>query len=415
MVHLPRQLHSSNRNQKKNVLIFCLQPEGDQSYMPDIPMAFCLALEKKGCSVTMASFKRNDDLKIKERDGRVYVKYEERKFKLPDLDERNKDYEYFKSLIDERIKNPQNESFKIEEDNGERYIVFPAVEQDIDELDGAIGWNASRQPLRQLLEKNDRIVPLNTPDSIEVSWDKIKFHECMKAAGISIPVTVCLHSQDGYDEDRITQELYEGLTQKGVTLPFMIKANVGVGGTDVYEVDTLKKALDIIRKLIQSGKGVVVQEKIEPLAENPEWIRLVVADGKVIGARRCIGKAGAFPDKMDKIIDHIVAPANRMLHDRIEPYKPTTKEKRVAIATTRALGLRVSGIDIMKNSGNPVALEAADCPALKPHMRLGQYGIVDKAVKGFVKEMIRNKESVKQKISTFVARVKTRSDRVYNR
>lgn len=368
-----------------NVLVFSMEPEENEKFSTRHygTLAYCVALEKAGCNVKLASFSRNDAGLKHQKVGRdEYLAYEERRFKLAEAAPDDKEAQLLKQLIEEKKANP-GRSFQIETGDDGDYIVFPAVKERIANFDGAVAWNASQKQLAELLRLDPEIIPMNHPDAIQTSMSKIAAQKKLENEGVPAPVTVCLPFEDTQDKSAVIAKLEE----KGLSAPYIVKTDYGRAGTGVYCADTLGKAIDVIQKLGRAGKGVVVQETIDPDAAHPEWTRIVVVGDKICGTLKCIGEPGALPDHVETIINPRDDIANTRLHGPKTPCEISEGQARAAIEVGKAIGLRVFGIDMMSKEGQPVVLDVADCPDIKPHFVHGQTEITKVSAEHFIEEM----------------------------
>lgn len=383
-----------------NVLVFSMEPEVNEKFSTRHygTLAYCMALEEAGCNVKLASFARHDaGLKHQKVVRDEYLAYEQRRFKLADPVQGDKETLLLKQLIEERKANP-GRSFQIETQDDGDYIVFPAVKEKIANFDGAVAWNASQKQLADLLELDPEIIPMNHPDAIKTSMSKIAVQKVLEQEEVPSPSTVCLPVEDIRDRNAILAKLEE----KGLSAPYIVKTDHGRAGTGVYCADTLDKAIDVIQKLGEAGKGVVVQETIDPAAAHPEWTRIIVVGDEICGTLKCVGAPGALPDHVDTIINPRDDIANTKLHGPKVPCDITEEQARVAIAATKATGLRVGGIDMMSREGQPVVLDIGDCPDIKPHLVHGQTNVIKGAAEQFADEM-RQKISLSQTASAALA------------
>jgi ribosomal protein S6--L-glutamate ligase len=81
-------------------------------------------------------------------------------------------------------------------------------------------------------------------------------------------------------------------------------------------------------------------------------IRCFVIDGKVVGAMQRVAQEGEFR-------------ANLHLGGVASEVKITREERNIAIKATKALGLKVAGVDIIRSSSGPKVLEVNSSPGLE--------------------------------------------------
>ncbi len=96
-------------------------------------------------------------------------------------------------------------------------------------------------------------------------------------------------------------------------------------------------------------------------------IRCFVIDGKVVGSIQRQAAAGDFH-------------ANLHLGGTASPVKITPEERKIAINATKAMGLKVAGVDIIRSNDGPKVLEINSSPGLE-----GIEDITDKDIAGMRK------------------------------
>jgi ribosomal protein S6--L-glutamate ligase len=180
---------------------------------------------------------------------------------------------------------------------------------------------------------------LNDANAIANSRDKLKALQILASRCIPMPVTGF-----GTKETKELIELVGGA-------PLIIKLLQGTQGNGVILVDSNISASSVISAFKSTHTDILVQEFIRE--SRGEDIRSFVVDGKVIGSM------------MRKASSRREFRANFHLGGSIEQIKITPKERKLAIGATKALGLLVAGVDIIRSKRGPLILEVNSSPGLE--------------------------------------------------
>jgi RimK family alpha-L-glutamate ligase len=138
--------------------------------------------------------------------------------------------------------------------------------------------------------------------------------------------------------------------------PFVIKSTSGKKGKEVYLPKTREDLRRLIKKLIieeKSGKKFFSQEFINAVKR----IRVMVIGGKVVGTitqlTRWRKKITSYKPQADEA--------------KIELYLADPEVKKLAIRATEAVGLDISGVDILKDeiTGKLYVIEVNAAPSWK--------------------------------------------------
>jgi RimK family alpha-L-glutamate ligase len=128
-------------------------------------------------------------------------------------------------------------------------------------------------------------------------------------------------------------------------LPVVIKPRFGSWGRDVMVCRTLGELARCLETLRQRpwfrATGALVQELVEPRGYD---IRLVVANGRVIGAIRRVAAPGEWR-------------TNVALGARREPVLPPRETRELAVAAAAALGGALVGVDLLPAGDGYTVLE----------------------------------------------------------
>lgn len=115
--------------------------------------------------------------------------------------------------------------------------------------------------------------------------------------------------------------------------PLVIKAPQSRQGRGVFLIDAVERHRRLLNRFLDGGQGLLIQEFIP--TENRRDIRIMVVGRRVVGAMSLIPKKGDFR-------------ANIHLKGRAERVLPTRAMSNLAIRSVRALGLAISGVDMIE-------------------------------------------------------------------
>lgn len=184
------------------------------------------------------------------------------------------------------------------------------------------------------------IYTLNESIAISRSRDKFRSLQLLARKGIPMPLTGFAQSPD--DTDNLIQMV-------GGT-PLVIKLLEGTQGKGVILADSHKSATSIINAFKEMHVNILVQEFIAE--SHGTDIRCLVVGEKVVAAIKRQAKEGEFR-------------ANVHQGGAAFKVKLSSQERSLAIAATKAMGLKVAGVDILRSNHGPLVLEINSSPGLE--------------------------------------------------
>ncbi len=176
--------------------------------------------------------------------------------------------------------------------------------------------------------------------SISRARDKLRSMQLLAKAGVGIPKTVV--SRNSIDIDDLLDKIGGA--------PVIIKLARGTHGNGVVLAETKKAAKSVLQAFYltnDDGTNVLLQEFIEESAGTD--IRAFVVGGRVIASMKRQSLDDDFRSNLHKGGEGVAV-------------KLTEEERKTAIKATRALGLNVAGVDMMRSRRGPLVLEVNASP-----------------------------------------------------
>ena len=202
---------------------------------------------------------------------------------------------------------------------------------------------------------------LNNSDSIIQSRDKLFSLQLLLSQGVQIPTT-------GFASSPLdTNDLIEMVGGS----PLIVKLLEGTQGKGVVLAETKKAAESVINAFKSLNANILVQEFIKE-ADGKD-LRCFVIDGKVVAAMQRSAPPGEFR-------------ANVHLGGTTSIIRATAEERKLAIKATKAMGLRVAGVDIIRSSAGPLVLEVNSSPGLEGIEAATQKDIAQMMIKSIEKQ-----------------------------
>jgi ribosomal protein S6--L-glutamate ligase len=180
----------------------------------------------------------------------------------------------------------------------------------------------------------------NESQAITRSRDKLRSLQLLARSGIGLPVTAFAHSTKDID----------GLLETVGGAPVIVKLLEGTQGVGVVLAETKKAAESVIAAFRQLDANILVQEFIKEAGGSD--IRCLVVGNRVVAAIERRGAPGDFRSNL-----HRGGTAAKV--------KLSPEERSIAVRAARAMGLNVSGVDILRSNHGPVVMEVNSSPGLE--------------------------------------------------
>jgi ribosomal protein S6--L-glutamate ligase len=194
------------------------------------------------------------------------------------------------------------------------------------------------------------------------SRDKLRATQVLAKHGIGIPKTVFAK------QPRDVQNLIK--TVGGP--PLIVKLLEGTQGLGVVLAETKTAAKSVIEAFYGLNANILVQEFIKEAGGSD--IRALVVGGKVVAAYKRQGQEGEFRSNLHRGGMGV-------------KIKLSALEKKTAIAATKALGLNVAGVDMLRSDRGPLVLEVNSSPGIEGVERVTGIDVADKII-AFVETQI---------------------------
>jgi ribosomal protein S6--L-glutamate ligase len=218
--------------------------------------------------------------------------------------------------------------------NGRRLPIYDAVIPRI----GASITHYGLAVLRQF--EMQGIYPLNESVAIGRSRDKLRALQILAREGIGLPVTAFAHGP----------RKAEDVIKEVGGVPVVIKLLEGTQGMGVILAETEASAKSTIEAFSAANVNIMVQEFVREASGTD--IRAFVVGGEVVAAIKRIGRAGEFRANI-----HRGATAVRI---ELSP-----EEHTIAQRAAGAVGLNVSGVDMVRSARGPLVIEVNSSPGLE--------------------------------------------------
>jgi len=205
------------------------------------------------------------------------------------------------------------------------------------------------------------VLTSNSSLGISQSRNKLRCHQLLSRKGVDMPITGFAHHI--HDIDAL-------LDSVGGT-PVILKLLEGSQGKGVVLAETRKSAESIIAAFRKLDANFLVQEYIEEAGGSD--IRALVVGKSVVAAMMRTAAEGEFR-------------ANLHQGGNARVIKLTKEEKALALHATRAVGLKIAGVDLIRSSRGPLVLEVNSSPGLEGVEKASEKDIAGRIIKFLEKQ-----------------------------
>ncbi len=181
---------------------------------------------------------------------------------------------------------------------------------------------------------------LNESVAISRSRDKLRALQLLARKGIGMPVSGFAHST------KMSSELIKLVGGA----PLVIKLLEGTQGKGVVLAETTQAAESVIDAFRDLDEYFLVQEFIKE-ADGAD-IRCFIVGGKIVATMMRKAKSGEFRSNLHRGGTAVTV-------------KLTPEERKSATRASEAMGLNVSGVDIIRSKHGPLVIEVNSSPGLE--------------------------------------------------
>lgn len=186
--------------------------------------------------------------------------------------------------------------------------------------------------------------------AVELGRDKLRCFQYLLRHNVPFPTTGLADSIE--DVKNIVQEIGGA--------PFIIKLIEGTQGTGVFLAHDMKEAENIILTLKQFNAPVIVQKFISESAGKD--LRCFVVGDKIVAVVRRESQDGDFR-------------ANIALGGHSFEEKLSKEEEKVVLNATKAIGLNIAGVDLIRSNEGPLIIEINVSPDFAGEQKIDVTGI----------------------------------------
>ena len=172
------------------------------------------------------------------------------------------------------------------------------------------------------------------------SRDKLRSMQLLSREGIGLPSTAFARSV------KDTQ----GVIDLVGGAPLIVKLLEGAQGRGVVLAETAKAAESVIDAFRQLNANILVQEFIKEAGGSD--VRAFVVGERVVASMIRQAAPGEFRSNLHR-------------GGSAEATKLSTKERRTALMSARALGLSIAGVDMIRSARGPLVIEVNSSPGLE--------------------------------------------------
>ncbi len=183
------------------------------------------------------------------------------------------------------------------------------------------------------------VFSLNESVAISRSRDKLRSLQLLSRKGLGLPVTGFAHST------KMTQELIKLVGGA----PLVIKLLEGTQGKGVVLAETESAAESVIDAFREMDANILVQEFIKEARGTD--IRCFVVGDEVVASMQRTAKPGEFRSNLHR-------------GGTAKVIEITPEERQAALDATKALGLNLAGVDMLRSSRGPLIMEVNSSPGL---------------------------------------------------
>jgi ribosomal protein S6--L-glutamate ligase len=199
------------------------------------------------------------------------------------------------------------------------------------------------------------VYSVNESVAIARARDKLRCLQLLARRGIGMPVTAFAHDP----------EVAHHMIEICGGAPLVIKLVEGTQGVGVVLAETEQAAESVIEAFRDLDAHILAQRFVSEAVGTD--IRAFVIGDEVVAAMRRLAREGDFR-------------ANLHRGGKAEPVELTDLERRTAVRASKALGLNVAGVDLLRSKDGPLVIEVNGSPGLEGIQRATRVDVAGKII-----------------------------------
>lgn len=202
--------------------------------------------------------------------------------------------------------------------------------------------------------------------------NKVRTQQILQHEGIPVPRTIVIHNVEYLDN-----------VIKKFRFPVILKCpqgSLGLGVSIIESQRSLRSMIDLIATNLKNNM-IIIQEYVKEARGKD--IRVFIVGNKIVAAMERKAKRGEFRSNFSR-------------GGSVSITDLTEQEKWLALRATKAIGLHVAGIDIIRTAEGPKILEVNANPGLKGITEATNINIAEYIIK-FAAKLVRQKKWLIQK------------------
>lgn len=234
---------------------------------------------------------------------------------------------------------------------------------DYDMVIPRVGTSVTEEGLAVVRQFEAMDIPvLNSSNGILRARDKLRSLQALSKVDVNIPATVVI---------RRTEDLDPALVSVGGT-PCVLKLIQGTQGVGVMLVESREAIESVLQAFWSLGHTILLQEFV---AESKgKDVRAFVVGDQVVAAMRREAQLGEFRSNIHR------GGLGRPMH-------LSEEETHCVVEATKAMGLRMAGVDYLESDDGPKVIEVNSSPGFKG-LEMATKADIGMAVMSYCKEIL---------------------------
>ncbi|MGZ3701866.1 MAG: ATP-grasp domain-containing protein [Bdellovibrionota bacterium] len=255
------------------------------------------------------------------------------------------------------VVNPLRCQLSVSKDGPEVYVYGKKLDG-VDVVVPRIGTSITEYGLLVVRHFECMGVPIvNGSDAILNSRNKFRALQACSTKGIAAPHSVM---------SRSLTDVHLAYRRIG-KFPMVMKMLQGAQGIGVMLGHDKSSVESVMATLLDFDKDLILQEFVKEASGSD--VRILVVGGKVVAAMRRTAKKGEFRANVHR----------GGFGERIT--RLPKRYERMALASCRAVGLDIAGVDVLETSAGPVLLEVNSSPGFQELEKATKINVAEKMIR----------------------------------